>query len=324
MSLHDYAFRIAGESDFPGIEKLFASRDIRRGWTTWKYLSNPDGLTRVFVAVGPGEKIVGTLAHMPRRFTSAGIGTLTVMQVVDIFVNAELRKQGVFLGLLDFARKHVEGARIGLPNDSSEGFGPRIGWRVIGPYETWRFPVLPGKSFAGKAMAFVAPVANALSRIYGFCWLPGNPRTLEMKRVTRFREDYALDPAVIHGIRSADYLNWRFVDNPEGNYCAYEFIEGDQSVGYCVFTQVGTSAILSDFVTLRHRRSCLRLLIDHCRERAIASVRFSGTGLRLGKLGFVHSWSQRNCTACEAPEGHWMITSCDFDSEPGRGRRGNQ
>ena len=116
MSLHDYAFRIAGESDFPGIEKLFASRDIRRGWATWKYLNNPDGLTRVFVAVGPGEKIVGTLAHMPRRFTSAGTGTLTAMQVVDIFLAPDLRKQGIFLGLLDFARKHIEGCRIGLPD----------------------------------------------------------------------------------------------------------------------------------------------------------------------------------------------------------------
>ncbi len=321
MSLHDYEFRIAGEDDFPGIEKLFASGGKRRGWTTWKYLKNPDGLTRVFVAVGPGETIVGTLAHMPRRFTSTVTGTLTVMQVVDIFVSAELRNQGVFLGLLDFARKHIEGCRIGLPNDSSYVFGLGLGWRVLGPYETWRFPVSVGERFTGTALAFMAPVANAFSRIYELCWLSRIPRNLEMKRVVRFLRDYALDPAVIHGIRSADYLNWRFVDNPDGTYCVYEFLEGEESIGYCVYTHVGSSAVISDFVTLRRRRSCLRLLIDHCREKAIAGVRFSGTGLQLGKLGFVRGWSQPNCTACDAPEGQWMITSCDIDSEPARQRR---
>ena len=321
MSLRDYTFREAGKLDFQEIEELFVRRGVKRGWTAWKYLKSPDGLARVFVAEDSGKTIVGILAHLPRRFTSADTGTLIVMQVVDVFVSEELRAHGVFLGLLEFARKHVDGCRIGLPNDSSDVFGSGLGWHALGSYETWQFPVLVGRLFAGRPLAFIAPLANALSRIYGFCWLLGSPRNLEMKRVLRFCRDYDLDSAVIHGVRSADYLNWRFVDNPVSTYYAFEFFEGDESVGYCVFTRIGSSAILYDFVTVRCRRSCLRLLIDHCRDQAIARIRFSGIGLRLGKLGFVHRWSDRNCNACETPEGQWLITPCDFDSEHARARR---
>jgi len=314
-----YTFREAGEHDFPGIEKLFESRRMGPGWAVWKYRKSPDGCARVFVAEGPNKTIVGTLAYLPRRFAIADSGSLTVMQAVDIFLTAELRTQYVFLGLLEFVRKHIDGPRIGLPNDSSEVFGSGLGWHVLGPYEAWRFPVSIGGLFAGKPLTIIAPVANVLSRIYVSCWLPGNPRNLKMCRVTRFSRDYALDSAAIHGVRSADYLNWRFVENPVSEYFAYEFLEGDESVGYCVFTLVGSSAILFDFVTVRRHRNCLRLLVEHCRTNTIASISMSGTGLQLRKLGFMRRRrSDHKCTACKVPEGQWIITPCDSDSEPGR------
>jgi len=220
--------------------------------------------------------------------------------------------------LLDHVRQRIDGPRIGLPNDSSEVFGPKFGWYVLGPYESWQFPVCIGRLFEGKPLAFIAPLANAFSRIYAACWLPGDPRNLEMRRVTRFNRDFVLDSAAIHGERSADYLNWRFMDNPVARYFAYEFFDDDESVGYCVYTPVGSSAILSDFVLIRHRRSCLRLFVEHCREKAFARIKFVGTGLQLSKLGFVHRRSKRKCTACKLPKGRWIITPCDSDYNPGR------
>ena len=94
MSLRNYTFREAGKLDFQEIEELFVRRGVKRGWTAWKYLKSPDGLARVFVAEDSGKTIVGTLAHLPRRFTSADTGTLIVLQAVDVFVSEELRTQG--------------------------------------------------------------------------------------------------------------------------------------------------------------------------------------------------------------------------------------
>ena len=107
MSWCDYTYREAEEADFPGVEDLLERRGIRRGWAAWKYLQNPDGIARVFIAEDPSKTIVGTLAYVPRRFWSGDGRSLTVMQAVDVFVNAELRDRGVFLGLLTFARTHV-------------------------------------------------------------------------------------------------------------------------------------------------------------------------------------------------------------------------
>ena len=203
MSFSDYIFREAGERDFNSIEEFFDrygySPKPVRGWTVWKYLNNPDGRARVFVAEDRAKMIVGTLAYLPRRFTSGKTGTLDVMQVVDMFVSPELRKEGVFLRLLHFSGRHMDVPKIGVPNDSSKVFGSTAGWRVLGPHETWRFPVLPGVLLTGRKLGFIAPLANALSRIYEIVWLPGSLRGLEMTPVTRFKTDYALDPGVIHG-----------------------------------------------------------------------------------------------------------------------------
>jgi len=318
VSSRDYTFREAGDHDFRGIEALFEQKGKGRGWAVWKYRKNPDGRARVFIVEDPGKTIVGTLAYLPRRFAIAGRGTLTVMQVVDIFLTAELRENRVFLGLLEFGRRHIREARIGVPNQFSSIFGSGPGWRVLGYYETWQFPVLIGGLLVGGTYAFAAPLLNVLSRIYLSAWLPGKHRDLEMRQISRFCRDYALDSAVNHGVRSADYLNWRFVDNPIGNYQVYEFVEKNETVGYCVFTRSDSTAKLSEFVATRRRRGCMRRLIEHCRETEFARISYSGTGLRLGSLGFIRHGYRHDCVAYKLPEGQWFVTGCDIDSEPGR------
>ena len=132
-----------------------------------------------------------------------------------------------------------------------------------------------------------------------------------LRPITRFQTDYVLAPSVIHGVRSAEYLNWRFVHNPVQRYFTYEFLEGDEPVGYVVYALDGSSAVLSDFVTIRHRSSCLRLLLEHCRERELTHVRFTGVGLQLKKLGFISRGLEGACTVFKVPKGRWMVTPCD-------------
>ena len=316
MNRNDYTFREGGERDYESIEGLFRRHDYgpnnAEGWTRWKYLGNPDGPARVFVAEDPRKTIVGVLAYLPRRFTSAETGTFTVMRVVDIFVEAELRKQGVFLPLLELARSRMDVPKIGVPNDASIAFASGPGWHDLAPHQSWKFPVLVGGLIAGKS---VAPVANAFSRIYESLWLPGRPRDLEMRPIARFERDYVLAPSLIHGVRSAEYLNWRFVDNPVRMYSTHEFFEGDEAIGYCAYAHGSSSAVLSDFVTRRHPRNCLRLFVDHCRDSQLTHVAFSGVGLRLKKLGFVMHGLDGSCKAFKVPKGRWMVTPCDTDSE---------
>jgi hypothetical protein len=317
-SLRSCTFREGGVDDFQEIEKLFEREGVAPGWADWKYLRSPDGHARVFVAESPDETIVGTLVYMPRHFSIPDGGSLTVMQAVDIYLSANLRDQQVFLGLLGFARQHVSGAKIGMPNESSEIFASGKAWRVLGQYDRYLFPVAAGARFADTPMTLFVSLANGLSRIYQLCWLAGNRRGLSMQLIERFDKDFSFDPTCAHGIRSAAYLNWRFVDNPVGTYKAYEFFDGDESVGYCVFTQVAASLIVSDFVASRRHRHFMRILVEYCRNNEIAWIVYNGLGLRLRSLGFIRRGEGWSCVASGLPEAEWVVNLCDIDSEPGR------
>ncbi len=321
-SLHSYTFREAGAEDFPAIETLFAGEGVEPGWAVWKYLQNPDGQARVFVAEGEDKVIVGTLAYVPRTFVLPDAEPLTALQVVDIYLRDDLRNQYVFLGLLGYARRHISGARIGVPNEFSEVFAAGQNWRVLGQYERRCFPAAVGELWAGKALGRIAPLLNGLAGIYRTVFLSGDHQDVAMQPVTRFQRDFVAGSGVIHGVRTANYLNWRFINNPFGRYQAFEFVRNGECLGYCVFTQLefsgSRSLVLSDFMTASHRRGCMRLLVDYARQRSLALVVYRGMGLNLGKLGFVRRGPGHDCVASDVPDGEWIANLCDIDAEPGR------
>jgi len=284
--------------------------------TTAPILSGPNGKARVFVAEGSDKSIVGTIAHVPRRFTSAVTGPVTIMQVVDIYLSERLRMQGVFLGLLDFACNNMQGPRIGKTNESSATIGAGLGWHVLGSYQTWQFPVQILSLDGTDTLSFTRRLLNFLVGIYHLFWLPRVTQSLEMQPVSRFSRDYPVNSTALHGDRSAAYLNWRFFDNPYGNYYACEFLDGSESIGYCVYTLSNSVAFLSDFITLRSRRYCFRLFLDHCRELKATRITYSGIGLHCSSLGFIHRKWDLDLIGIDLPDGSWLVTACDLDEEP--------
>ncbi len=164
-------------------------------------------------------------------------------------------------------------------------------------------------------MGLSAPLVDAVSRLYAWYWLGKPPADLTMRPVTRFDHDFEVDTPLIHGVRSAEYLNWRFIDNPMYDYAAHKFLENDKSIGYCVYTVVRSKAEIYDFVVKQRKRGCLRLLIEHFRSKGIIHMRFRGIGLHLRKYGFIRRRDTLNqCRATmDAPRGPWMLTLADRD-----------
>ena len=320
MALDDYTSREAEERDLPGIERLFERHNgvpvPAGGWAVWKYRQSPEGHARVFVAETSDRTIVGTVGYLPRRFRGAASGDLDVMQAIDIFVRPDLRTKGVFLRLIGFAGRHVDVPKVAMPNASSRVFGPaRAGWRVLGRNETWQFPIRIGRLVAGDRSRLMAPIVDGLCWVYHRMCLPRRHAKITLRPVGRFERDYALGPGLIHGTRSADYLNWRFVDNPLCRYACYEFLVGNESIGYCVYARDDQAAVVTDFVTTRHRRGCLRRLIDHARGEDIERLIVQGVGLELRPLGFVRRGASPDCLAVGLPAGRWVVTGCDTDAE---------
>ena len=311
-----YTVREADESDFPGITELFRRQNYGHQeveWLRWKYLRNPDGKAAMYVAEDSSHKIVGLNVTLPRRFTSAHAGTFIVRQPVDSFVAADMRNKGVYSKLMQLSRMKVTQGRIGFPNEQSIRFDSQTGTKIIAPIEEWFIPLSAGQLIAKKPHGLLALLADAFSVAYVSLWLGRHPNCLVMKPIGRFDRGFEVDPSLIHGIRSADYLNWRFIDNPMTKHSAYEFFYNDKSVGYSVHSVEGTAAVLYDFVTTHHRRGCLRLLVDKLRQDSVKFLRFPSVGLRLWTLGFIRGRSVNFFTGRGVPEGSWYVTYSDRD-----------
>jgi hypothetical protein len=140
-----------------------------------------------------------------------------------------------------------------------------------------------------------------------------------MKQVERFDTTFDASADVIHGVRSAAYLNWRFLQNPMRRFAALEFLEDSLSIGYCVYAVSGSAAEMYDFICTRRRRACIHLLIEHCRSQKLTHLNFRGANLRMGSFGFLRRRSREDCIISDlpdgrpAPKGPWLLTLADRD-----------
>ena len=149
----DYIFRLAQETDFPGIVQFFKRHNF--GPTDleclrWKYLKNPDGQALIYVAEDSGGAIVCTIVHLPRLFASAKTGTFLMWENIDMLVDAKLRGQRIYSRLGNLVRSRRDYMMMGFPNEFSARTIKKKTDTVI-PLEEWRFPVSMGKSIAKKS-----------------------------------------------------------------------------------------------------------------------------------------------------------------------------
>jgi hypothetical protein len=322
---NEYICREADESDFEGIADLlhrhdYASKDPAWSkqkyidWLTWKFRDNPDGPARIFIVEDSHSTIVGIRVHLPRRFRSAETGTFLAYLAFDALTDVNLRRRGLYKKLREFAVASLESPDFSFPTPFNVPVSIRFGYRDVGPTRRWSFPVAAGMGVSEKPYGLFTSLADMSLKLYTFIWLGRLPADLQMKSVIRFDKEFDIDPTFIHGVRSAEYLNWRFIDNLVYDYSAFEFFEGDTSIGYCVYAVRRGKAEINDFVVDRRDRECLRLLIEHCRGRGITRLRFRGVGLNMGRFGFLRRSDPANpFMAKGVPKGSWMLTLSDRD-----------
>ena len=325
MNQNDFVIREGSEADFNKTAELLLRHDYAPehlnwtradylDWLRWKLLDNPDGPARIFVVEDSRGAIVGLRVSLPRWLSSKETGRFMAYHAVDEIIDEKLRRRGLYSKLRQFATDRLS-TTFGFSSDIIVRVAIRQGYRVLGPAQKWRFPIAVTQKIANGSHSFIAPLVDMLSRLYTSFWLGKCPVNLQMKPITRFNKDFDIDSKHIHGIRSAAYLNWRFIDNCMYSYPVYEFFEDNASIGYCVYAERRSKAEIYDFVVSRHHRSCLRLLVEHCRGEGIYQLTFRGFGLHLRKFGFIcRRDSYSNCiVSLELPGGRWMLTLGDRD-----------
>ena len=324
MNQNNITVREATEDDFPKIAELL-SRNIYLPeqpkwspadyleWMRWKYVENPDGRGRVFVAEDGANAVIGLNVFLPRLFTSAATGNFLAYHGVDAFVAPEMRDKNVYSLLHPFALSTLNSPKVSFPSKVAMRVTLREGARTVSSFDKWSFPLTVERSISGPASVLVS-LANAFLRFYAVVWLGGRPADMEMRRITEFEKDFELDSAHIHGIRSAAFLNWRFIRNPMHTYMAYEFIEGGKSIGYCVYRARRSNAEIYEFAAKRRQRDCLRMLADHCRPEGHTRLILRGINLGLRRFGFMRGEERHSgFTVFRVPEGRWLVTLGDRD-----------
>lgn len=313
-----YLCREGHEADLEEIAELFRSHKYgpqEANWLHWKYFANPEGRAKIFLGVELNGAIVALRAHTPRFFSSYRTGTFQVMQSVDWFVAKANRGTGVYSQLREFSRLRRELPVIGFPNETSRRITKTFpgDTRVYFPIDEWWYPITLSEGLSVGFKKVIGTTSEDLSRLYTLCWLGKHPKHLRMEPLERFSRDYSLNLDFIHGVRSADYLNWRFVDNPMRRFSIYELLKEDRSIGYCVYDTAASFAKIYDLVLTHHPRGCLRLLVDHFRDRGMSHIIFKSVGFSMRRYGFIKIGSPGDFDTLNTPQGKWLVTFADKD-----------
>ena len=199
----------------------------------WRYDRGPHGPAVSFVRRNPAGLAVSGYACSPRRMLHRGDeATLaTVGETGDVMTHPDWRKRGLFSGLdraaMEETRRLGWPMVFGLPNRRSAHIFLELGWERVGTARPWTF-VLRADSEArrarmreGRLRAWATPLgARAGRRARERMRAEGEG--LEARALERFPGDVlALSRGVesCFGVmvrRDAEYLDWRFLQNPSG------------------------------------------------------------------------------------------------------------
>lgn len=247
----------------------------------WLYLENPSGLARGWMALNETGEIIGVGAAFPRlvwinRKPQRG------WVLGDLCIAPDSRSLGPALLLQRVCLKclEIEGnpAWFDFPSRPMMAIYRRLGILPTGNHVRY-VKIFRVDRIVERFIPTIS-VAGGISRI-------GN-RILKCQRAMyrrsrgvkvsehegSFREEFsALDRATanhhtIRGLRTAEYLNWRYRRNPFNQYRVIAARRGGQLLGYAVLEMTGNHWILTDIDAIEEASTIPSLLVslDHFAE----------------------------------------------------------
>jgi len=227
---------------------------------SWLYR---DGPARDWLLHDEEGDAIGSVGLMERRFRVQD-RLVTAGQAVDMNVDQGHRSLGPALQL---QRKAIEASEeqefkfvYGLCDRRSQLVLRRMGYRLLGDVGRWAKPLtsepfLPGwlrSKWMRRPACLAADIGMCLSS--GELW-QRRPKDTRVEVVDRYDDRFdrlwmrAAERLPILGERSAEYLNWRFGDDPDVRYRALTFADAEDELrGYLVYDLKGTTAHVADFL----------------------------------------------------------------------------
>ena len=251
LSLHS-----CGQEDREEQARLFNAvfkKPVDAAALHWRYDENPQGASVSFVTRPPGGEGISGYACSPRLFVPYGRreDAALVGETGDVMTHPAWRKRGIFssLDIAAMAETKRRGwpAVFGLPNRHSAHIFLELGWEKIGTICHRTFLLRNDKAARserfreGRIASWLTPLAVAAMRRTRSMLAEYKSKFLS-KPLDRFPREVdelsrAREPEFAWMVRrDADYLNWRFIDNPSRMHRVFGLWsrDGAQLCGYVV------------------------------------------------------------------------------------------
>ncbi len=350
--LGQWKVRDGNEQDLKGILSLrrivFGDTEedkLDPSFWRWQMKENPDGAGWVYL-VEDGDKIVGHLADLPKRFSVRGrvaLGTLTH----DMMVHPDYRRRGVSTAAARLGIRKVEnemGEFMTAYSIRVESLNSllKVGWKEGVRLPVLVFPIrfygIVNRYLHFRPMSLlIGGIARLFYSILFGRKKGGRESGVEIKRIHEVDElfdvfwEKAITQYPIMGVRDRKYLSWRYLKHPTRDYVIYRALERGDMKGYIVLRKVEllkfNSAVIVDLLALDD--GTLFALL----EQGIEQSRLEGDDLlgfmvpkphpyyrSLRKKGFLQSskvfhflvYSHSNRKILFSPES-WYVTWGDTD-----------
>jgi GNAT superfamily N-acetyltransferase len=242
------AFRPATEPDLPGILTLRHAVTPDMWWNDdtfvrWRYLNRamPDGTVPYWIFV-KDSAVLGACGLEPVTLVVDG-KPVSAVRTLDIMVRPDMdgRGLGAFMNLMLFKRFPI--TIVTGCNASSEHLISRmfhhttdlVFWKTVMASHT-----LIERLYTGPLSRTLASGADLLLALARWNRDRGLPTGMNVRELSGFDDrvtDLSLrceQPGRVLVRRDAEYLNWRFFENPRCRYRAYGAFTGDRLDGYVV------------------------------------------------------------------------------------------
>jgi GNAT superfamily N-acetyltransferase len=217
----DWLVRDYREGDEIEISKLFKivfKKELSLAFWRWRFKDNPDGVG-IIKLLFDRDNLIGHYSVIP-RLVQIGKSEKKCAFSMTTMTHPNYQKQGIFTFLAREVYKVCKDVGYnfvyGFPNRNSyHGFVSRLGWKDT---------VLINKIYKLLKKNRVNLQKN----------------TGDVYEISEFDDDINLfwrrvrDEYRIIVPRTKDYLNWRFVDNPDIDYKKYIFMRKNEVLGYIV------------------------------------------------------------------------------------------
>lgn len=192
-------------------------RELSLAFWKWRFVNNPFGRGMINLLFD-GDKLIGHYAVIPMDVQVQGKLLKAVFSMTTM-THADYGGQGIFTYLAEETYRlcHQRGYQFvyGLPNRNSySGFTRKLGWRGLGRMAALERK-LPTGARTGSIARAIKPIEHFDDKVNSL-W-------------DKVKQDYTV---IIP--RTREFLNWRFVQNPDVGYAKFVFANNEELSGYVV------------------------------------------------------------------------------------------